>query len=164
MCFYCCSLAEKISSVPFYSMYSWAFIYHAEHGFQCGLTLPQMSKYWIGYIYHKAVNSASRDAFFFYLKSTKHVDFFHTYDDLHCHVTVAIIDLACFFFFLFSTSLFLLQYHGVEVAPLLHQLPCRWVTHLVGLTCQSAAQTVWTQDHYRWIKQIGKREDNSVIV
>lgn len=60
--------------------------------------------------------------------------FLRTYDDLHSHMTAAVVRLAFILRFLFCTPFSLLQDCWVEVAPLLHQLPRGRVTHLVGLT------------------------------
>lgn len=80
------------------------------------------------------------------LRNTTH--FFRlTYDDLHCHVTVAVIGMTFLLRLLLSSALLLLQHDGVEVAPLLHQLAGGRVAHLEGLTGQRATEAVGTQDH-----------------
>lgn len=73
--------------------------------------------------------------------------FLHTYDDLHGHVAAAVVRLVFIPSLPFRAPFSLLQHYWVEVAPLLHQLPCGRVTHLVGLTREGAAQTVRTQDN-----------------
>ena len=71
----------------------------------------------------------------------------HTYDDLHSGVDVGVVGQVGR---LVGGALglgALAEHGGVEVVPLLHQLPDGRLAHLVRLTRQRATQPVRAQDH-----------------
>lgn len=65
-----------------------------------------------------------------------------THDDLQSDMGVGVVAEAA----VLLTPV-MLQHHGVEVTPFFHQLTYCRIAHLERLARQSAAQSIWTQDH-----------------